>query len=378
MSLADPATAARVLPVVLLVLLGLKAADGPARPPDGAGPGDADIAAAARAQCARQAAALPAPDPAVAPIKPGHASPASPFDRAQPWARPYPAASAAVERAEAAGDTATAARLRRITAQPVAWWLDDHVTGEQLSAEVEGLSRSASRDAAVLVLVAYAIPLRDCGGESTGGTGSGADYLRWVHAVATGLGRGRSGGTPEVAVVLEPDALALLDMLPEDRRDERLRLLRAATARLTSVPGTAVYLDAGHSGWVDDTVMADRLSRAGVAMARGFSLNVSAFGWTSDEVSYGRRVSSRVGWKRFVVDTSRNGNGPPPDGVRSWCNPAGRALGEIPRVAPARNVDAYLWVKPPGESDGSCGPGQPEAGQIWAEYAADLAGAAGW
>jgi len=83
----------------------------------------------------------------------------------------------------------------------------------------------------------------------------------------------------------------------------------------------------------------------------------------------------------FVIDTSRNGEGPnsmtggpdadmadyaaaPYDQPASdistlqsgnWCNPPGSGLG----LAPAAKtgvplVDAYLWVKTPGESDGEC------------------------
>jgi cellulose 1,4-beta-cellobiosidase len=77
----------------------------------------------------------------------------------------------------------------------------------------------------------------------------------------------------------------------------------------------------------------------------------------------------------MLVDTSRNGWGGPgrpvtvtpstePDRyvnankvdgrqVRfTWCNQVGAGLGELPRAEPAARVDAYAWVKPPGESDG--------------------------
>ncbi|MYV59291.1 endoglucanase, partial [Streptomyces sp. SID4931] len=37
-------------------------------------------------------------------------------------------------------------------------------------------------------------------------------------------------------------------------------------------------------------------------------------------------------------------------------------------------VDAYLWIKRPGESDGDC-KGGPKAGDWWPEYALGLAGA---
>ena len=79
----------------------------------------------------------------------------------------------------------------------------------------------------------------------------------------------------------------------------------------------------------------------------------------------------------FVVDTSRNGNGPwqPPayPDPQDWCDPPDRALGDSPTIQTGNAlVDAYLWVKIPGESDGECtrglGPAgttvDPEWGQI--------------
>jgi cellulose 1,4-beta-cellobiosidase len=37
----------------------------------------------------------------------------------------------------------------------------------------------------------------------------------------------------------------------------------------------------------------------------------------------------------------------------NWCNQSGAGLGERPRANPAAGIDAYVWIKPPGESDGS-------------------------
>jgi cellulose 1,4-beta-cellobiosidase len=57
--------------------------------------------------------------------------------------------------------------------------------------------------------------------------------------------------------------------------------------------------------------------------------------------------------KGFIIDTGRNGK----DGVRTkwgnWCNVKGAGIGERPKIKPAPLIDAYLWVKPPGESDGT-------------------------
>jgi endoglucanase len=70
---------------------------------------------------------------------------------------------------------------------------------------------------------------------------------------------------------------------------------------------------------------------------------------------------------RFVIDTSRNGQGPwaAPAGTnypdpQVWCNPPGRGLGARPKAQPSSaypQLDAYLWIKTPGQSDGQCNRG---------------------
>ena len=37
----------------------------------------------------------------------------------------------------------------------------------------------------------------------------------------------------------------------------------------------------------------------------------------------------------------------------NWCNQSGAGLGERPQASPEPGIDAYVWMKPPGESDGA-------------------------
>jgi endoglucanase len=121
--------------------------------------------------------------------------------------------------------------------------------------------------------------------------------------------------------------------------------------------------------------MASRLASAGIGAAQGFALNVSNFLATAENVAYGRELSTLVGGKHFVIDTGRNGLGPAADA--QWCNPAGRALGIPPTGATGDPlVDALLWVKMPGESDGACNGGRI-SGEWMPEYALGLALRAG-
>ncbi|MFH8294098.1 glycoside hydrolase family 6 protein [Streptomyces sp. NPDC018059] len=111
------------------------------------------------------------------------------------------------------------------------------------------------------------------------------------------------------------------------------------------------------SKWVDWNRYTDELS-----FAQAFRNQLVSTGFRSD-----------IG---MLIDTSRNGwggtarptrPGPTTDvdsyvnggrydrriHVGNWCNQSGAGLGERPKAAPAAGIDAYVWMKPPGESDGS-------------------------
>ncbi|GGY29377.1 glycoside hydrolase family 6 protein [Streptomyces omiyaensis] len=89
----------------------------------------------------------------------------------------------------------------------------------------------------------------------------------------------------------------------------------------------------------------------------------------------GRRLSVLVGGKPFVVDASRDGNGPYAEGdpAEDWCDPPGRALGTPPTLRTGDPlVRAPLWIERPGESDGECRSG-PGAGERFGAYAREPA-----
>lgn len=255
-----------------------------------------------------------------------------------------------------------AAQMDKIAAQPQARWFGNW--NADVRADVSNAVSSAIAANGLPVLVAYNIPLRDCGSYSAGGAGTPEAYRSWISAYAAGLGGRRA------VVILEPDALGGIGCLSADDQRARLDLLRFAVKTL-SANGALVYLDAGNHLWQSVGTIASRLLSAGIEYASGFALNVSNFFRTADETSYGNAISARVGGKHYIVDTSRNGLGPTADA--QWCNPEGRALGERPTTATGNAlVDAYLWVKLPGESDGNCN-GNPKSGTWMPEYALGLA-----
>ncbi|HEU4979171.1 MAG TPA: glycoside hydrolase family 6 protein [Solirubrobacteraceae bacterium] len=259
-------------------------------------------------------------------------------------------------------DPADAALLDKIASQPQAAWFGDF-SGDVQSA-VNRYVAAAAAKGQVPQLVAYDIPQRDCGSYSSGGATSADAYRAWIRAFAAGI-----GNRPAI-VVLEPDALAGIGCLSAADQQQRYALLADAVRVLAASPGTYVYLDGGHDAWQPVATMAARLQQAGVADAQGFALDVSNFRAQPGLVSYGQAVAQALGVAHFVIDTSRNGLGPAPDGA--WCNPPGRALGARPGTPSDFRLDWDLWVKRPGESDGTCN-GGPAAGVFWPSYALGLA-----
>ncbi|MFG3348178.1 glycoside hydrolase family 6 protein [Streptomyces sp. NPDC048018] len=299
---------------------------------------------------------------------PGGTAPAggSPF-----WVDPDSDAARQVRRYESEGRTEEAALLRRIAERPVAEW----PAGDDPVPDVARAVRGAAPGRRTVVLVAYNIPHRDCGAYSAGGAHDGQAYRTWVDAFASAI-----GDAPAV-VVLEPDAVPhVVDgCTPGEHHAERLRLLSEAVDRFKRQPRTRVYLDAGNPAWIPyPAKLVEPLRRAGIARADGFALNVANFQRTEVVRGFGAGLSRLLGGAHFTVDTSRNGDGPlPGGGAEAWCNPPGRALGVPPTDRTGDElVDAYLWIKRPGDSDGPCR-GGPAAGTWWPDYALGLARRAG-
>lgn len=263
---------------------------------------------------------------------------------------------------------------QHIANKPVCQWIGDW-TPNPKQAAVE-IVRHAKANNALFQIVLYNIPNRDTGGFSAGGAGSRDSYLSWITAVAAGI------SSTEGIIVLEPDALPHAIELDSNRRAQRLALLREAVMILRKKCKKAyIYIDAGHSDWLDAEVATELLIKAGIRFANGISLNVSNSQSTTKCYEYGLKIVRNISADHgIIIDTSRNGNGPPPPhvtGVDTWANPPTNRLGEAPtlRVLPPNNytnsLHGFLWIKVPGESDGAY-KSAPAAGVFWPEGALRL------
>ncbi len=251
--------------------------------------------------------------------------------------------------------------LVEIAKQPAALWFGEW------SGDIEAAASQAVESAEAkqqnLVAVLYNVPYRDCGQYSKGGLEPDR-YRAWIDGFIKGLADHRA------VIVLEPDAIPLINCLNSETREQRWSLLRYAAKAIKTKTNAALYIDIGHSNWVPAPKMIYRLEQIGFESFDGFALNTSNYQTTESNLAYGKRILAAFPGKGLVIDTSRNGNGPTAD--NAWCNPRGRALGLAPQVVvDSPDVHAYLWVKRPGESDGDCN-GGPQAGSFWKEVALEL------
>ncbi|MFC5029097.1 glycoside hydrolase family 6 protein [Streptomyces sp. DSM 41987] len=323
-----------------------------------------------------------------------------------------------------AHDYAGALSMAKLASWPVAQWFNGTSTPQQTTADMAKLQAKAALQGQVPVAVAYNVPGRDCSQYSAGGASNSTEYAAWIDALARGIGSHRT------VVILEPDGLALSPAYcggTAAQQTDRIAEIRAAVQRLERQSGAVVYLDAGHSAWQNVGVMAGLLVEGGIAQAQGFFLNVSNYQTDADLIRYGTQVAQCTWYLRnvpgatggdcanqywpaadadawyashvpaaavlphFVIDSSRNGQGPwtptaDYSDPQTWCNPPGRGLGTRPTSnTGVPLLDAFLWIKVPGESDGSCTRGtsgttdpeygitDPAAGVWWADQAHGLA-----
>lgn len=279
-------------------------------------------------------------------------------------------AATAADAARSAGETREAEVLDRLADVPTATWLTPEALPRgQVGTFVRDLAEDALAADDAAVVVVYGITDRDCSGELSAGGLPPTDYAAWVGEIASAAGTGDG----HVTAVLEPDGLA--STFDCGNTDQRVSQLAGAIGSLVDAD-VPTYVDAGHSNWRSVDEMADLLRRVDVSRVRGFSTNVAAYQSDADERTYAEALSAALGGAHYVIDSGRNGAPSPVSG--DWCNPSGRLLGQQPAaVTDGGMQDARLWIKPPGESDGTCG-GGPAAGTFWSERAVEMAFSTGW
>ncbi|KAH6617375.1 1, 4-beta cellobiohydrolase [Chaetomium tenue] len=260
----------------------------------------------------------------------------------------------------------------------------------------------------VVGLVLYNIPDRDCSaGESSGELSFAQNGLNrykneYVNPFAQKL---KAASDLQFAVVLEPDAMGNMvtgtTAFCQNARGPQQDGIAYAIQQLQA-SNVALYLDVANGGWLGwpdnlkltADVVATILQKAGGNnRIRGYASNVSNYNpyksanppaYTEgspspDESRYADNLASAFGQRglptKFIIDQGRVAL----DGARKewgeWCNVYPSGFGQpFTTNTGNSNVDAIVWIKPGGESDGQCGmPGAPRAGAWFDAFAQQLA-----
>ena len=317
---------------------------------------------------------------------PSPANASNPFDGATMMKNPDYVAK--VEGA-AKNNPEDAATILKVKEFPTAVWLDSIAAIPNIKKVLTAAEKVQAETGKTLVttFVVYDLPNRDCSAKASAGELSveqngeqryKTEFIDKIAEVFAAFPKQR------VVAIVEPDSLPNLATNLEVPKcaasDQAYRNSVAYAVAKLQIPNVTVYLDAAHAGWLGwegnrqsiASIYKDVLARAGgSAKIRGFATNVSNYNTVSgkdgetlgqanpcpDEGTYITELSEAlkaegITDKKFIIDTARNGKV-----VRSswgnWCNIKGAGMGPRPQVAPSPLVDAYVWVKPPGESDGT-------------------------
>jgi cellulose 1,4-beta-cellobiosidase len=304
---------------------------------------------------------------------------------------------------------ARAGQLRKLEAAPTAIWLDSIAKAATVSGALDAAQAEGAQGGApvVTVFVVYDLPERDCSASASAGEltlandGEARYKAEFIDPIAAQF---RAHPSARIVAILEPDSLAnIATNLKVGRCGSAEGLYRRSLSRAVqalSMPNVWLYLDAAHAGWLGWARNRSKIAQifrevlqdaGGAEKVRGFATNVSNYDTLHggdlarlepsdpcpDELTYVEKLAASLAevgitGKGFLVDTSRNGRAGIKSKSGTWCNVAGAGLGERPQASPVPGVDAYWWVKPPGDSDGgsdpsapgydeSCGPNSPDS-----------------
>ncbi|KAJ5716878.1 hypothetical protein N7488_002524 [Penicillium malachiteum] len=314
----------------------------------------------------------------------------NPFSGYQLYANPYYSAEIATS-AIPSLSSSLAAQASLVAEVPSFVWLDTAAKvptmGEYL-ADIQSQNAAGASPPIAGIFVVYDLPDRDCAalasnGEYTISDNGVANYKAYIDTIRAQI---VEYSDVQTILVIEPDSLANLvtnlDVTKcADAEDAYLECVNYALIQL-NLPNVAMYIDAGHAGWLGwsanigpaATLFADVYKNASSpAAVRGLATNVANYNaWTidvcpsytsgdsnCDEKLYVNAIApllEAAGFSaHFITDTSRNGVQPTEQNAwGDWCNVIGTGFGVRPTTDTGDDLeDAFVWVKPGGESDGT-------------------------
>ncbi|KAF7555646.1 hypothetical protein G7Z17_g2014 [Cylindrodendrum hubeiense] len=286
------------------------------------------------------------------------------------------------------GALATAAA--KVAEVPSFQWMDsfDHISlMEDTLVDIKKANQAGGNYAGQFVV--YDLPERDCAAAASNGEYSldndGANkYKTYIDTIKKIL---QAYSEIRIILVIEPDSLAnLVTNLNVAKcskaHDAYITLTKYAVTAL-NLPNVAMYLDAGHAGWLGwpanqgpaATLFASIYKDSGKPAAlRGLATNVANYNawsistppaYTSGNSIYDEKgyihamgpLLEQNGWPgaQFITDQGRSGKQPTGQSQwGDWCNAKGTGFGTRPSANTGDSLlDAFVWIKPGGESDGT-------------------------
>jgi cellulose 1,4-beta-cellobiosidase len=255
-------------------------------------------------------------------------------------------------------------------------------------ANIQALNAAGANPPVAGTFVVYDLPDRDCAaaasnGEYTIANGGVANYFAYIDAIKAVL---VTYSNVKVILVIEPDSLANLvtNLSVSKCANAQAAYLQCVEYAITTLnlPNVSMYLDAGHAGWLGwsanigpaATLFAQVYKAAGSpSQVRGLATNVANYNawsiatapsYTSGDSNYDEQLYITnlapllvaAGFPaHFITDTSRNGVQPTAQQAwGDWCNVIGTGFGVRPTANTGNALeDAFVWIKPGGECDGT-------------------------
>jgi hypothetical protein len=236
----------------------------------------------------------------------------------------------------------------------VATWYTDNDPNAYMT--VQKLLNKCGSDT-VPVIVVYGLPRKDCdAGFSNLGSNKDAEmYEKWVRDLSDLL------DNRPVVYVLEPDAVGLHITKDCAKTNGYIDNMMVAASILSTNTNASVYVDVGYWTLNDEanvTRVSQELKQINTkGKLKGVALNTANYRSNKEMVDACSNVLTETAKFKLrfkcVIDTSRNYKGVTKG--NEWCNSRYAALG-TPSTNDTKNddIDFFLWLKTPGESDGPC------------------------
>ncbi|KAL1621104.1 hypothetical protein SLS56_009309 [Neofusicoccum ribis] len=290
----------------------------------------------------------------------------------------------------AAGSTALAAKATKVAEVPSFYWLDTRAKIPMIADFAKDVqTKNAAGAKLTLPLVVYDLPDRDCAAAASNGELSIANdgvniyKTEYIDPIVEQI-----KAYPDVffTLVIEPDSLANLvtnlNVAKCSGAESAYKESVEYAIKNLNLDNVAMYLDAGHAGWLGwpanqqpaADLFAEVFKAAGSpAAVRGLATNVANYNaWSiatcpsytqgnsvCDEKRYINAMApllTSAGYPaHFIVDQGRSGVQPTKQNAwGDWCNVIGTGFGTRPTTTTDDELlDAIVWVKPGGESDGT-------------------------